>query len=83
MEGKNAGVQVILREQFMPKVLYIHCHAHRLNLVVADVCGSISYIAEFYSISKKIHNYFTASNVTNQRFRDAQNQLKLGDSNRK
>jgi hypothetical protein len=78
MGGKNAGVQAILRENFMPKATYIHCHVHRLNLVIADVCVSISYVSEFYSIIKKIHNYFTASGVTNERFRDAQNQLKLG-----
>ncbi|CAF1470107.1 unnamed protein product [Adineta steineri] len=77
MGGKHAGVQAILREKFMPKALYIHCHVHRLNLVVADVCVSISYVGEFYSIIKKIHSYFTVSGVTSERFRDAQNQLKL------
>ncbi len=77
MGGKHAGVQAILRENFMPKAVYIHCHVHRLNLVIADVCISISYVCEFYSIVKKIHNYFTASGVTNNRFREAQDQLKL------
>lgn len=78
MGGKHAGVQAILREQFMPKAIYIHCHVHRLNLVILDVCVSISYVCEFYAIIKKIHSYFTASGVTNEYFRDAQNQLKLG-----
>ncbi|CAF4092977.1 unnamed protein product [Rotaria sordida] len=83
MGGKNAGVQAILREKFMPKASYIHCHVHRLNLVIVDVCVSISYVSEFYSVIKKIHNYFTASSVTNERFRDAQNQLKLVHTNLK
>ncbi|CAF4057641.1 unnamed protein product [Rotaria sordida] len=83
MGGKNAGVQAILREKFMPKASYIHCHVHRLNLVILDVCVSISYVSEFYSVIKKIHNYFTASSVTNERFRDAQNQLKLFHTNLK
>ncbi|CAF1514077.1 unnamed protein product [Rotaria sordida] len=83
MGGKNAGVQAILREKFMPKASYIHCHVHRLNLVIVDVCVSISYVSEFYSVIKKIHNYFTASSVTNERFRDAQNQLKLFHTNLK
>lgn len=80
MSGRNAGVQAILREQFMPKAVYVHCHVHRLNLVVADVCTSVSHVIEFYSVVAKIHNYFTASSVTNERFRDAQRKLKLGRS---
>ncbi len=77
MGGKNAGVQAILREKYMRRAVYIHCHVHRLNLVIADVCISISHVCEFYSIVKKIHNYFTASGVTNRYFREAQDQLKL------
>lgn len=78
MGGKHAGVQAILREQFMPKAIYIHCHVHRLNLVIADVCESVSDVCEFYAIVGKVHKYFTASSVTNEYFRDVQNQLKLG-----
>lgn len=81
MGGKHAGVQAILRNQFMPKAIYIHCYVHRLNLVISDVCVSISYVNEFYSIVAKIHNYFTASTVTNERFREAQRQLQLGKKN--
>ena len=77
MSGKNAGLQAILREQFMPKAIYIHCHVHRLNLVIVDVCISIPYVCEFYTIIKSIHKYFTASAVTNEYFRAAQDQLKL------
>ena len=78
MSGRKAGVQAILREQFMPKAIYVHCHVHRLNLVVPDVCTSVSYVVEFYSIVAKIHSYFTMSGVTNERFRDAQKKLNLG-----
>ena len=61
----------------MPMAVYIHCHVHCLNLVIADVCTSISYVSEFYSVVQKIHSYFTASAVTNRHFQEAQNQLKL------
>ena len=79
MAGKHAGVQAILREQFMPNAVYIHCHVHRLNLVIADVCTSVSYVSEFYSIVQRIYTYFTASAVTNKCFQEAQNQLKLSN----
>ncbi|CAF4470709.1 unnamed protein product [Rotaria socialis] len=35
MPGCQAGVHVLLRKH-MPKGIYIHCSAHRLNLVVSD-----------------------------------------------
>ena len=53
MGGKNAGVQAILRTQFMSRAIYIHCHVHRLNLIVADVCASVSYVCEFYTVDAK------------------------------
>ena len=81
MGGKNAGVQAILREQFMLNAIYVHCYVHRLNLVISDVCLSVSYVSEFYTVVAKIHNYFTASTVTNERFREAQSQLQLGTKN--
>ena len=49
MSGCHAGVQTILRDNFMPKGIYIHCFAHKLNLVIIDVCQVVTYCAEFYS----------------------------------
>ena len=46
--------------------------AHRINLVICDVCSVVPYIDEFFSIVSKIHEYFTASGVTNRYFYDAQ-----------
>ena len=54
MGGKHAGVQAILREEFMSNAIYIHYHVHRLNLVIVDVCVSVSHVCEFYAILKKI-----------------------------
>ncbi|CAF2115223.1 unnamed protein product [Rotaria magnacalcarata] len=77
MSGCQAGVQTILRDNFMPKGIYIHCFAHKLNLVTIDVCQVVSYCAEFYSIISKINTYFTASGVTNAYFKNAQQLLEL------
>ncbi|CAF1366267.1 unnamed protein product [Rotaria sordida] len=77
MGGCNAGVQTILRDNFMPKGIYIHCFVHKLNLVIIDVCQVVSYCTEFYSIISKIHSYFTASGVTNEYFKNAQQLLQL------
>ena len=78
MSGKHAGLQAILREQDMPRGLYIHCSTHRLNLVIVDLCKGVSYIGEFFSIMSKLHDYFSSSGVTNEHFRNAQQSLSIG-----
>ncbi|CAF1448894.1 unnamed protein product [Rotaria sordida] len=77
MGGCHAGVQAILRENFMPKGVYIHCFAHKLNLVIIDVSQVVTYCSEFYSIISKINMYFTASGVTSVYFKNAQELLQL------
>ncbi|CAF2968206.1 unnamed protein product [Rotaria sp. Silwood2] len=52
-------------------------------LLIADVCISTTYVSEFYSIIKKIHNYFTVSGVTNKYFRQAQTELQFIHTNLK
>ncbi len=78
MSGKSAGLQTIMREEYMPKGVYIHCCTHRLNLVIVDVCKVVNYIGEFYSIMSSIYSFFTCSGVANEYFLDAQQKLKLG-----
>ncbi|CAF4161089.1 unnamed protein product [Rotaria magnacalcarata] len=41
MSGKCSGVQAILRQNHMPNGIHIHCHVHRLNLVIVDVTKHI------------------------------------------
>lgn len=40
MSGKRAGVQTKLKEYY-PSAIYVHCMAHRINLVVIDMCKNI------------------------------------------
>ncbi|CAF1302516.1 unnamed protein product [Rotaria sordida] len=82
MSGKCAGVQTILRQSHMPQGIYIHCHAHRLNLVIVDVSKVIKYINEFYQIISKVHSYFISSSVTNEYYQQAQEKLALATSSK-
>ena len=77
MSGKHAGVQAILREKYMPSAIYVHCYAHRLNLVICDVSKVVPYLSEFYSILSKIHTYFSSS-VTHEFFQRIQRELNIG-----
>lgn len=65
MGGIHVGVQTLMRQNYMSRGIYIHCFAHRLNLVTGSVCKVVSYIDEFMVILSKIHEYFTYSSVTN------------------
>ncbi|CAF1600584.1 unnamed protein product [Rotaria magnacalcarata] len=77
MSGKCAGVKSILRQNHMPNGIYIHCHTHKLNLVIVDVIKIVKYINEFYQIVSKIHFYFTSSSITNEYYQIAQQKLAL------
>lgn len=46
MSGCQSGVQARVLE-INPKAIYIHCHAHQLNLVLVDACRQLSHASEF------------------------------------
>jgi len=37
MSGQHGGVQTLMKKHY-PYAIYIHCMAHRLNLIVVDTC---------------------------------------------
>lgn len=78
MSGQHAGVQALLRQRYIPNGIYVHCYAHKLNLVICDVTKSVKYLTEFYSIISKIYTYFHASSVTSEVFKSVQKQINLG-----
>jgi hypothetical protein len=80
MSGKNGGVQALLRQRYIPHAIYVHCYAHKLNLVICDVTKDVPYLSEFYSIVSKIYTYFHASSVTSEIFKLVQQQLNLGNN---
>ena len=78
MSGCAAGVHVLLKK-YMPQAVYIHCAAHRLNLVINDTCKVVCYVLDYFSIVTQIYSFFTASGVTNTYFKQAQIDLGLGE----
>lgn len=53
MSGKRAGVATqILAEN--PKAIYIHCHAHSLNLAIQDMVKSSDVVKDCLDISYEI-----------------------------
>ncbi|CAF4092305.1 unnamed protein product, partial [Rotaria sp. Silwood1] len=79
MSGCHAGLHVLLKEH-MPHGIYIHCSAHRLNLVINGTCQVVYYILDYFSILSNIYSFFTESGVTNTYFKKAQQELNLNQS---
>ena len=78
MSGCVAGVHVLLKKD-MPNSIYIHCAAHRLNLVINDTCKVVCYVWDYFSIIAHIYSFFTESGVTNTYFKQAQMDLGLSE----
>jgi hypothetical protein len=77
MSGINKGVQQIVR-QSAPLALYIHCYAHRLNLVLVDACQCIREANDFFALLEKLY-VFTSSSVMHKKWVDVQTKLYPGE----
>ena len=53
MSGCYNGLQAIIKEKIGSHVIYVHCYAHTLNLVLADSASvSINVISMFSNLEK-------------------------------
>nr|XP_010767726.1 PREDICTED: zinc finger MYM-type protein 1-like [Notothenia coriiceps] len=57
MSGCKNGVQQKFKKE-VPNALYIHCHAHRLNLVLVDVVRNVEAAAYFFETVQMLYNFF-------------------------
>lgn len=80
MSGVNRGVQQKIRE-VAPKAIYVHCYAHRLNLVLVDVCKDIPLVRQFFALLERLY-VFSSHSVAHQRWVDIQKQLYPNDAPR-
>ena len=65
MSGKNSGVATRL-QQICEQAVYVHCHAHRLNLVLVDTAKSIREAADFFSLLQRLYVFLSGSYVHNK-----------------
>ena len=62
MSGIHKGVQSRVRE-CAPMAVYTHCYAHRLNLVLVDVCKSVRAVAGFFALLERLYVFVSGSVV--------------------
>jgi hypothetical protein len=49
MSGEFNGLQQLIREHGSPNAIYVHCYAHRLNLVIVELAKSITLVSKFFA----------------------------------
>ena len=76
MSGSFSGVQARIRE-FAPHVMYIHCLAHRLNLVLISTIKSIAEVNEFFSTVQELYVFLSTSTPRHELFCEAQREANL------
>ena len=73
MSGCNTGVQTRVND-INPAAIYIHCHAHQLNLVLVDSCKKLDHASAFFSLLECVYVYMSSS-VPHSVFINKQRQL--------
>ena len=74
MSGWANGVQAKIWEH-APNAVYIHCDAHRLNLVLIDTISDIIELRDFFSTVATLYNFIANSNTRHELFVEAQKKL--------
>lgn len=74
MSGWANGVQARIKE-VAPNAYYIHCYAHRLNLVLVDTLSNISELRDFFSVVQNVYKFISLSNTRYQSFLEFQKEL--------
>lgn len=64
MSGGSKGVQERFQRE-VPQALYVHCHAHRLNLVLSDCVSNVQAAGDFFEAVQVLYNFFSGSVVHN------------------
>lgn len=60
MSGQRGGVQALVKSK-CPYALFIHCYAHKLNLVLAQGTSNIQEAKLFFANLDCFHNFFSRS----------------------
>ena len=63
MSGRQQGVQMLVRAECKSPSLYVHCHAHRVNLVLVNACNNSPYVAEALGLMEAIHCFVNVSTL--------------------
>ena len=63
MAGNFSGVQAWIKH-VIPSAIYIHCHAHVLNLCLVDSTKAVRYSGEFFALLESLYIFLSSSNLS-------------------
>ena len=69
MSGKNKGLATRMKE-CSPKVLYVHCYGHLLNLAIQDTLSEVTVLRNALGILQSLYNFIGASTKRSTIFSD-------------
>ena len=74
MRGKYSGLATRVKE-LEPRALYIHCHAHLLNLTLQCSLSSIKEVRNVLGTVNRLYDFLEASAKRHERFQEIQKAL--------
>ena len=72
MSGRYNGLQAIIKEKIGKHVLYVHCYAHSLNLLMSDSVGADMNIGISFDSLGALHSFFNRCHKVHEYFEKAQ-----------
>ncbi|CAM4275719.1 unnamed protein product [Leuciscus chuanchicus] len=81
MSGIYRGVQAIIK-QTNDKAYFVHCYAHRMNLVVVDMCCKNIPSRNFFGLIEQLYVFMEGSTKRHSLFIDVQKELMGNDPGR-
>ena len=68
MSGHLNGIQELFRKKSGTPCIYVHCYAHRMNLVFVDACHVVRAAGDLFGLLEAVHNFITASSLRHDKF---------------
>lgn len=68
MSGEFNGVQQQFRVLCGSPCVYVHCYAHRVNLVLVDACTAVRPVGDLFGLLEAVYNYITSSSIRHDKF---------------
>jgi hypothetical protein len=82
MFGHLNGVQKLIRNLSKNPCPYVHCHAHRLNLVLVVLAKNVDGVAGSFGLLEAIYAFQAVSTIRHKVFLDVQTEIENVESDR-
>ena len=75
MSGEYHGLQALIKEHIGEHVIFIHCYAHTLNLVLSDTTSVSIHVSKLFDDLEKLYNMFRKSQPIHEIFERIQKEM--------